>query len=136
MLQVLIEKKRQHELKKNEQLVEELKLQVEIQDALTEKDVMSLRENLNTILNSEKSDSGKLKASFDLIEDLNEFNESEDQVDPQELLNYYESLPKLHIYQHEVASRENVHHFYKEQELTKAKVEEEEVFQLSKCLLL
>ena len=47
---------------------------------------------------------------------------------PKELLNYYESLPKLHIYQHEIASKENVHHFYKEQELTRAAVEEEESF--------
>ncbi|MBN1821691.1 MAG: tetratricopeptide repeat protein [Prolixibacteraceae bacterium] len=116
------------ELASNTELAEELKLQVEIQDALAEKDVMNLRKNLNTILNSGQAKEEKLQASFDLVEDLEEFNEFEAQVDPDELLNYYESLPKLHIYQHEIASRENVHHFYKEQELTKAKVEEEEVF--------
>ncbi|NQU85481.1 MAG: hypothetical protein HQ541_06945 [Mariniphaga sp.] len=116
------------EIASNAELAEELKLHVEVQDALKENDVMNLRKNLNTILNSENSDSEKLKASFDLIEDLNEFSEFENQVDPDELLNYYESLPKLHIYQHEIASKENVHRFYKEQELTKASVEEEEVF--------
>jgi len=115
------------ELKVNAVLAEELKLHIELQEALTEKDVMNLKENLNTISDSYKSENQKLEASFDLIEELEEFNEFDTKVDPKELLNYYESLPKLHIYQHEIASKENVHHFYKEQELTRSSVEEEEV---------
>jgi TolA-binding protein len=77
-------------------------------------------------MKSEKPQAEKIKASFDLIEDLQEFSEFESKIDPKELLNYYESLPKLHIYQHEIASKENVHHFYKEQELTKAVIEDED----------
>jgi hypothetical protein len=114
------------ELNLNAALVEELNLHIELQDALTEKDIANLRKNLNTILKSETKEE-KIKASFDLIEELEEFSEFEAKVDPDELLNYYESLPKLHIYQHEIASKENVHHFYKEQEQTKVFVEEEDV---------
>lgn len=115
------------ELEANETLMEEFNLHVEIQDALSEKDVMNLKANLERILNSEKFENGKIAATFDLAEDMDVFNEFESQIDPKELLNYYESLPKLHIYQHEIASKENIHHFYKEQELTKAGIEEEEV---------
>jgi hypothetical protein len=114
------------ELNLNAALVDELNLHIELQDALSEKDVINLRKNLNSILKSSSSQAEKIKASFDLIEDLDEFSEFETKIDPKELLNYYESLPKLHIYQHEIASKENVHHFYKEQEHTKAIVEEED----------
>lgn len=114
------------EIKINPGLAEELNLHIELQDALTEKDIFNLRETLGSVMKSEKSQTEKIKASFDLIEDLEEFSEFESKVDPKELLNYYESLPKLHIYQHEIASKENVHHFYKEQELTKAVVDEDD----------
>jgi len=114
------------ELKIDAALNEELNLQLGIQDALTEKDVLELRKSLSTITGSGGKQAEKIKASFDLLEDLDTFIESEEKVDPRELLNYYESLPKLHIYQHEIASKENVHHFYKEQEITNAEIDDDD----------
>jgi tetratricopeptide (TPR) repeat protein len=102
------------ELKHNSELREELKLQKEIQSAITEKDVTSLREKLNEITQNSK---GKVKdnGSFDLLDDFADIQEITETVSPEDLINYYDSLPKVHVYQHELASNENIHQFYKEQ---------------------
>ena len=76
-----LSKKREFEaeLEINSALAEELKLHIELQEALTEKDVINLKENLDTIMKTNKE---KIKASFDLIEELQEFSEFESKVDP------------------------------------------------------
>jgi len=112
----------------NKQLLKEVKLHRELEEALTETDVTRLKENLNAILHSGKPIPRNTEPAFDLLEYYETFNDFNSLIDPKELLNYYESLPKLHIYQHEIASRENVHPFYREQKSALLREETEEMF--------
>ena len=102
------------ELKHNSELRSELQLQKEIQSSIIEKDVINLREKLNEIKqnsNIKTKDNG----SFELFDDFADIQEITNTVSPEDLINYYDSLPKVHVYQHELSSKENIHHFYKEQ---------------------
>ncbi|VAW20301.1 hypothetical protein MNBD_BACTEROID01-1186 [hydrothermal vent metagenome] len=113
------------ELEVNADLRAELQLHIEINDAIVEKDIIELRESLSSvsIMDGEIDLKEAIPGSFDLIEELDSFNEFDQKVDMNELLNYYDSLPKIHIHQHEIASKENIHHFYKEQKVAKADME-------------
>ncbi len=103
------------ELKKNKELSEEVEFEKELHAAITEEDVLNLREKLEKAANknADKSQDG----SFDLLEDFTDIQELTSTVPPEELLEYYDSLPKVHVYQHELISNENIHQFYKEQNL-------------------
>ncbi len=97
------------ELTHNIELREEVELYKEIQSAVLEKDVMNLRDKLEEVaLNKENG-------SFELFEDFSDIREITETVSPEDLINFYDSLPKVHVHQHEIASRENIHQFYKEQ---------------------
>ena len=119
----------EEELKVNKALEEEYKFQCEIYNAIFEDDVIELRETLNSLtpMTEETNPEEKLQGSFDLVEELDNFNKFDTKVDPKELLNYYDSLPKIHVYQHEIASKENIHHFYNEQNVAKVEVEDEDL---------
>lgn len=98
-------------------LLDELNLQKEVQIASCEQDVMNLRKKLNQIVQNQ-SDNNRISSVtnnflFDLTEDnsLKEFN----QINADDFLNLESSLPKIHLYQHKIASKENIHQFYKEQ---------------------
>ncbi len=102
------------ELKKNKELSDEVKFEKELQASVTEEDVLNLREKLGK---TARKYSGKEKeASFDLLEDFADIQQLTSTVPPEELLEYYDSLPKVHVYQHGLTSDENIHQFYKEQE--------------------
>ena len=98
------------ELMHNRELREEVKLFNELQSALVEEDVINLRAQLEEI------SLDKENGSFDLLEDFTDIQEINETVSPEDLINFYDSLPKVHVYHHELASNENIHQFYKEQE--------------------
>ena len=109
------------ELKTNEELSDEVEFEKNLQASVTEEDVLSLKEKLEK---TARKYSGKEEEhSFDLLEDFADIQELTSTVPPEELLDYYDSLPKVHVYQHELISNENIHQFYKEQE--NAELEEE-----------
>ena len=103
----------ENELKKNQELKDEVKFENELQAAVIEEDVLNLREKLEK---NAQEYSGNEKPAFDLFEDFADIRELTSTVPPEELLDYYDSLPKVHVYQHELVSNENIHQFYKEQE--------------------
>lgn len=102
------------ELKHNSELRDEVKLFKEIQWAITEKDITNLREELNVIAQSNKVKE-KDNGSFELLDDFTSIKEITETVSPEDLISYYDSLPKVHVYHHELSSNENLHQFYKEQ---------------------
>lgn len=112
------------ELEHNSELREELNLHQEIQSAIAEKDVTNLREKLQSI--SKQKIDGKENGTFDLLDDFANIEEINENVSPEELINYYDSLPKVHVYQHELVSNENIHEFYKEQSKSKNKGEKDD----------
>ena len=112
------------ELEFNEDLREEVELHQDIQTAVTELDVLDLKNKLNHIQEENKPNSKN--DSFELLEGLTEFNDLSDELSPEELISYYDSLPKVHVYQHELTSNENIHQYYKEQNSADVNGEEEE----------
>ena len=100
------------ELKNNRELSEEVKFEKEMQMAISEKEVLNLREKLETV--AKQSRNGK--TPFDLLEGFENIKQLTETLPPEELLKFYDSLPKAHVYQHELVSNENIHEFYREQE--------------------
>ncbi len=102
------------ELKMDAKLRSEVKLRVEINKALTERDVLTLRKKLKSAA-SQQTDSKSHNDSFDLLTNLTNFNEVTDAHSFEELMEHYDSMPKVHVHQHKIAEKETVHEFYKEQ---------------------
>ncbi len=120
------------QLSYDSELKEELKLQLEIQDAVSETDIQSLRKNLQNIVSQEQeatneniTDCEDEFFSFELSEDLSSFKEFNQPVSINDLVSMGQSLPKIHLAQHNIASKENIHHFYKEQQAQEAASDDE-----------
>ncbi len=109
------------ELKSDSELRDEVKFEKTLQTAVTEKDVLTLRDKLQTVAKQIENES----APFTLMEGFENFQQLSDTLSQEELLNFYDSLPKAHIYQHELVSNENIHEFFREQNLSDI---DEEIF--------
>jgi len=99
------------ELIRNSDLREEVEFENELQAALTEKDVLNLREKLSTVAKQNVAS----ETSFELLDGFENVAELSCTLPPEELLKVYDSLPKAHVYQHELVSNENIHEFFREQ---------------------
>ncbi|WP_297089566.1 tetratricopeptide repeat protein [uncultured Draconibacterium sp.] len=104
----------ENELEFNQELRDEVELHKNIQSAVLEMDVLDLKGKLEEI-QTESTQNGKIDGSFELLNDFSEFEEATAELTPEELIESFESLPKVHVYQHERSSNENIHHYYKEQ---------------------
>lgn len=99
-------------------LAEELDLHLEVDRAIVEFDLISLRANLNQIIHRCAGDgdcSSGDSFSFGLSEEFSSYRNLDHVVDTNELQKIEHSFPKIHLYQHHIAGRENLHQFYKEQ---------------------
>jgi hypothetical protein len=109
------------ELKLNFDLSEEYNLQLDIQKAIQEQDIIALRENLNkTIHNQVITTNGKESSfpdsfNFGLAEELTSSHNFNGKLNIEEVINFTHTFPKIHLYQHIVAAKENIYQFYKEQ---------------------
>ncbi len=106
------------ELLTNPQLRDELELWMEIQGAIEEKEILTLRNKLENVANQNKPEISS-NESFELLEEFSEIQEISEILSAEELINFYDSLPKVHAYHHVSTSNENIHHFYKEQNVSK-----------------
>lgn len=119
------------ELAFSSELQEEVRLQEQIQEAIQEKDIQNLRDKLKNISmeqdNSQdiEMNSDEQEFSFELSEELSSFKEFSQPVSINDLISMSQSLPKIHLAQHNIASKENIHHFYKEQQQESASANEE-----------
>jgi hypothetical protein len=102
------------ELKKNPVLKSELELWKDIRSALEEKEVLTLRNKLGSVVKKEKPTFSNIE-SFGLLNEFSDINEMTEILSSEELINFYDSLPKVHAYHHESNSNENIHQFYKNQ---------------------
>ena len=102
------------ELAENVELREEVALWKEIQIALAEKEVLKLRDKLKIVTTSENSKSLNSN-TFDVFPGFTEIEDITENLSPEELINYFDSLPKVHAYHHETTPDENIHQFYKKQ---------------------
>ena len=102
------------ELKTNPQLRSEMKLWMEIQSAIQENEVLTLRTKLQNVT-QQNTVAIPSDESFELIDEYAEVQEISEILSSEELIGCYESLPKVHAYHHIATSNENIHHFYKNQ---------------------
>lgn len=120
------------ELAYNPELAEEIRLQKEIREAVQENDIINLRNNLQNIISQEQNAAKEVRMSqeeqaysFELSEELSSFKEFSQPVNINDLISMSQSLPKIHLAQHNMAAKENIHHFYKEQQAQEAAADEE-----------
>jgi hypothetical protein len=111
------------QLEIDSELADELSLHSEMQKALSEADVISLRSKLDRIVQNQPDSDNITNAdffSFELSDELSSFQNLDASVYDEDILNFEHSFPKIHLYQHKIAGKENIHQFYKEQGKTEA----------------
>lgn len=102
-------------------LADELNLHLDVEQAMGEQDIISLRSNLNQIVQSQ-ADQVLIENisifdsfSFGLSEEFSSHKNLNRPVSIEDMLDFGHSFPKIHLYQHQIAGKENTHQFYKEQ---------------------
>ena len=102
-------------------LNEEVNLHLDVEQAMCEQDIISLRNSLNQIVQNQTESASNENISvydsfsFGLSEEFSSHKNSNSQLNPSDIFNFGHSFPKIHLYQHQVAGKENIHQFYKEQ---------------------
>ncbi len=109
------------EMRFNSDLAEEFSLQMDVQIAVQEQDIISLREKMNKITNDQiiTNNDGEFVISdsfnFELAEEFTSANNLNSRINIEDISNIAHSFPKIHLYQHLLAAKENIYQFYKEQ---------------------
>lgn len=109
----------------------ELDLQREVEHAVIEQDVVVLRGLLSQLVHGESEVAEKEISvydsfSFGLSEEFSSRSKLGASVNPDDLLNFGHTFPQIHLYQHKVAGKENIHQFYREQQSYESAGEEVE----------
>jgi hypothetical protein len=118
-------------------LNEEVNLHLDVEQAVCEQEIISLRNTLNQIVQNQTVSASNENISvfdsfsFGLTEEFSSKKNSNAQFNPDDIFNFGHSFPKIHLYQHQVAGKENIHQFYKEQFETNAVTNEESGFSQS-----
>ena len=116
-------------------LAEELNLQLDVEQAMCEQDIISLRNNLNQIVQNQTENTYNENNisvfdsfSFGLSEEFSSHKNLNSQLSSEDIFNFEHSFPKIHLYQHNVAGKENLHQFYKEQSDSDSVIEDASTF--------
>ena len=115
-------------------LNEEINLHLDVEQAMCEQDIISLRNTLNQIVQNQTESASNENISvfdsfsFGLTEEFSSHKSSNAQFNPDDIFNFGHSFPKIHLYQHKIAGKENIHQFYKEQFETNSVSNEESGF--------
>ena len=130
----------EHNMKFNSDLLEEFNLQLEIQQAMQESDIVSLRENLYKITTNQvitnKTPEPLVSDSFNfgLTGELTHKANFNGHINLEDIIDFTHTFPKIHLYQHLIAAKENVYQFYKEQQRHNSKKDEESLSPLDDAL--
>jgi len=115
-------------------LNEEVNLHLDVEQAMGEQDIISLRNTLNQIVQNQTESASNENISvfdsfsFGLTEEFSSQKSNNAQFNPNDIFNFGHSFPKIHLYQHKIAGKENIHQFYKEQFETNSVSNEESGF--------
>ena len=111
----------EHKMEFNSDLAEEYNLQLEVQQAIQEQDIVSLRDNMNKITTNRvipdncTESPGSDIFNFGLAEELSSTANFKGRIKMEDIIYFTHSFPKIHLYQHLIAAKENIYQFYKEQ---------------------
>lgn len=106
------------ELETDPELQDELNLYRQVEDAVRETDIMALRDKLHQLdapPGKSHPVSRNKQYSFSLREELSSFRIMSQPVSVHDIHLFDEGLPILHLVQHHIAEKENVHELYREQ---------------------
>lgn len=112
----------EYNLRFNSDLVEEHDLQLDVQHAIQEQDIISLRESINQITSNQgttcagREPNTSNSFNFGLAEEITSTSNFQESVQMEDILEFTHSFPKVHLYQHLMAAKENIYQFYKEQQ--------------------
>lgn len=101
-------------------LADEVALHLEVEQAIGEHDVVDLRNTLNQIVQNQSENNARTE-EMSVLDSFNfgladEFSFGKNnQLNTENIFNFGNSFPKIHLYQHKIAGKENIHQFYKEQ---------------------
>ena len=113
----------------NADLIEEYNLQVEVHQAIQEKDIAELRDKMNSIVHNQEIPNNKPESAisdafnFGLAEELSSKPNFNGPINLDDIIDFSHSFPKIHLYQHLIAAKENIYQFYKEQHVDTSKKE-------------
>ena len=116
----------EEELTVNPELRQEVEIWMEIQNAVLEQDVLNFRDKLVKVSTQNKTIENS-NESFELLNELSDIQELKNVLSSEELIKYYDSLPKVHAYHHETNTNENIHQFYKDQIEDESSILDEEI---------
>ena len=102
----------------------DFKLFHEIEEAILDSDTEVLRNQIQNIIVEQKTTFAKMSAAFDLADDVDMESILTENDLPEDIADYFESLPKIHIENHQRAESEVVHQFYKEQQSSVSEVDD------------
>lgn len=119
------------QLEEDSQLHEDLMLIQEIEAAISETDTNQLRMQIKSVMNHETIPSEKLSAQFNLAEETNLEGFVDQMPLNQDVVDYLEALPKIHIENHHRNDAEVLHQVYKDQQKKTEIIEDEDSFMLS-----
>jgi len=114
------------ELKLDTKLRGEVKLRMEVEAAIAENDVITLKEKIKKVTSQNKA-SNSQDNSFKLLNKISDIHEINEELSSEDLIHLFDSMPKVHVHQHEITTNENTHQFYKEQNKTKNNAEFEDI---------
>jgi hypothetical protein len=102
------------------ELADEVNLHLDVEQAMGEQDIISLRSNLNQIVQNQTDKAYNEISVFDsfsfgLSEEFTSHKNLNIQISSDDILNFGHTFPQIHLYQHQIAGKENIHQFYKEQ---------------------
>jgi len=109
------------EMRFNSDLVEEFNLHLNVQQAVQEHEIINLREKINKIINNQTitdiNDESDISGSFnfELAEEMTSANNFNSRITIEDINTISHSFPKIHLYQHLIAAKENIYQFYKGQ---------------------
>ncbi len=98
----------------NSELKKEVEFQMEIWEAINEKDILSLRGELRKVVIHFNNHKGQ-KDPFELVDDCTNNYEIGEVLTEEEHINFNDGLPKVHAFHQKTASNEIIHEFYKDQ---------------------
>lgn len=96
----------------------------EIEEAILEQDTQQLRLQIQSIIRDEKVQVEKISAAFDLAENISMEGVAGVGDLTQEMIDNFETLPKIHLENHQRANTEVVHQFYVDQQKKNEEVDD------------
>ncbi len=117
------------QLRKDEELAKEVRLQIEVAEAVAETDVMKLRASLKELGSQETLHNEEVEFeeeySFGLAEEISYLEEIRNSFNNLDIEEIDDSMHKIHINQHQKASNETVHEVYRKDYEANAGFDEE-----------